>query len=781
LSTFIGRQQEFLELEELLSRTRLLTLVGPGGVGKTRVALRIGWHSANAEMSPAWSGIWLLDLAPVSAPELVAQELANALEVRQHSSTPLVPSLVRYLRDVRVLLILDNCDHLVSGCAELAYELLRSCPNLRMLCTSREPLGIDGEVIRRIEPLSLPPRDWPLRSAEQLTQSDAIRLFVDRAQSVAPEFALSSDTAPMVVRLCETLDGIPLALELAASRLRFSSIQQMLEGLVDASSLLNAGWRAGPARHRSLAAAFEWSFDMLMQTEQRLFESLSVFVGSWTLDAAEAVAANCDIAQPEVQNILCGLVDKSLVTTKQAGGGVTRYSFLETVREFAYRKLQAEGQPEVAHRTQVDYFIGLGEAAEPHLRGGPEFEAWIDRLKPEQGNFRSALQWCADHVDVERGLRLSGAVWRLWYLRGTIQEGRDWLGLVLQLARHSPHTQFLAKALNGAGVLAIAQEDYSVAQKLLEESRSIWTELGNAERIAACNHNLGAVAIARRDYVEAKRSYDRALAVARESGDKAGEVNSLTMLCRMYAEQGEFALARECATSYASIARETGDALNAAWAEIQIAWAELAEGNRVLARELFTRYLKFFSDRGPGPTHGVLDCLEGFAAIFAIEHKDLRALTLTASVANIRERLGYQGSSYEQRRIEHWLAPVRKRCSSRHVTETWTAGASMSLDDAIAYAGASARFNSHGDQMSLESNPLTPREREVAELIARGQSNREIAATLVIASSTTERHVANILNKLNVHSRHAIGMWVRNREAPARSCFRGSRSKQSSP
>jgi predicted ATPase len=399
-------------VEGLLGRTRLLTLTGAGGSGKTRLALRIAGRRAG--------DVWWVELASLTGPDLVPRRVASTLGVVESQGRSISELLVDYLESRKTLLILDNCEHLVEACASLADVLLHYCPDVRILATSREPLGIDGEVSWPVPPLALPaPRVG--QTPEELVRCEAVRLFVERAEAVAPGFTLTRGNGPAVSDLCAGLDGMPLAIELAASRVRMLSVGQILERLDDRFRLLRGNRTAVP-RQRTLGATIEWSHELLSEKEKILFSRLSVFSGGWTLEAAEKVCAGDGVGEDEVLELLSSLVDKSLVVVAR-GDEQVRYRMLETVRQYALGKLGESEERANVRARHANFFLDLSEESEPAL-AGPEQAAWLERLETEHDNLRAALGCFAEEQEVEQGLRLAASLVRFWWFRGHLIEGR---------------------------------------------------------------------------------------------------------------------------------------------------------------------------------------------------------------------------------------------------------------------------------------------------------------------------------------------------------------------
>jgi len=450
LTSFVGRDRERAGVRRLLATSRLVTLTGPGGVGKTRLALRVA-----ADVLPEYPhGVWLAELAVLADPARVPQAVAAAAGVPEDPARPLLAVLADALRPRRLLLLLDNCEHLVGACARLADALLRACPGLTVLATSREPLSIAAEAAWPVPPLAVPDAGKPPPGGTA-ARYEAVRLFRDRAAAARPTFRLTRRNAPAVAQLCARLDGLPLALELAAARVRVLPVAELAARLEDRFRLLTGGSRAAPARQQTLRATLDWSYDLLSEPERALFRRLAVFAAGWTMAAAEAVGADADgqgIAPGEVLDLLTGLLDKSLVTADEQPDGTARYRLLETVRQYAQERLAAGGEAEVVQRRHAAFFLGLAEAAAPELLGGRQ-TAWLDRLEREHDNLRAALEWLTERGAVEAGLRLGNAVGPFWLTRGYLQEPRERLERLLALPG-AEGTSLRARVLVGTAGLA---------------------------------------------------------------------------------------------------------------------------------------------------------------------------------------------------------------------------------------------------------------------------------------------------------------------------------------
>jgi predicted ATPase/class 3 adenylate cyclase/Tfp pilus assembly protein PilF len=635
LTSFIGREREMADVKRSLATTRLLTLTGPGGTGKTRLALQVA-----ADLLGEYpDGVWLVELAALVEPALVPQAVASALGVREEPGRTLTETLADSLRPKQLLLVLDNCEHLVAASATLAHALLRACPQLQFLTTSREALGITGETVFRVPSLSLPDPQR-LSPVEDLSQYEAVRLFIDRSLMSQPRFAVTNENAPAVAQVCYRLDGIPLAIELAAARVKVLSVEQIAARLDDRFRLLTGGSRTALPRQQTLRASIDWSYDLLSEAERRLLRRLSVFAGGWTLGAAEAICAGDGIDAYEILDLLTQLVAKSLVSVDEQEAEA-RYRLLETIRQYGAEQLRGSGEEAALRGRHRDWYLALAEEAEPELVGPAQGE-WLDRLEGEHANLRAALGWSVEHGEAEAGLRLGGALGRFWGVRGYLTEGRERLTELLALAGGLGRTEVRSKALHAAGVLAQVQGDYRAARALYEECLVLHRELGNTGGTASSLNNLGQVAFHQGDYATARSLYEQALAIRRDLGDKRGIASSLNNLGGVAQEQGDFAAARALYEECLLMARELGDRWGTAVSLNNLGKVAEYQGDYSAARSLYEECLVI--ERELGDRQGTAYSINnlGNVALYQGDYESASAL-YGEGLATLRELGDRQG------------------------------------------------------------------------------------------------------------------------------------------
>ncbi|MEP7247362.1 MAG: tetratricopeptide repeat protein, partial [Gammaproteobacteria bacterium] len=552
LTSFVGRARELAELQKLLRAKRLLTLTGTGGVGKTRLAMQV----AAAMLEDYRDGVCLVELAALWNPELVPQAVITALGLQEQPGRSLTETLTDYLQSRQLLLVLDNAEHLLAACAPLADTVLRQCSTITVLVTSRERLGVPGELTYRVPSLSIPnpKRD---ATAQSVLDYESVRLFSERAQLHLPQFAVTDQNAAALANICHRLDGIALAIELAAARVRSMSIEEVNQRLDQRLGLLTGGARTLPPRQQTLRTAIDWSYDLLSDAEKALFCATSVFAGGWTLDAAERIGTGQAVEAPQVLDLLTSLTDKSLVVAEERAAA-TRYRLLETVQQYASEHLQRRGEEAACCRRHLAYFLAMAEAAEPQLTGKDQ-QALLERLAIEHDNLRSALtRSTAASGDRECGVRLASCLSRFWLVRGFLAEGRGWLSNLLA-ATSAGATGTRAKALNWAGILAWKQGDYPAAQALYAESLAIWRHLGDRRGIGKVLNNQGLLAYELGDYRAARALHEESLGIDRELGDRWGVAVSLIHLGSLAMVQGDYPSARALCEESLALFREFGD------------------------------------------------------------------------------------------------------------------------------------------------------------------------------------------------------------------------------
>jgi predicted ATPase/class 3 adenylate cyclase len=591
LTSFIGREQEIEQIKSLFTRTPLLTLTGAGGCGKTRLALHVA-----AELLDAYpDGVWLVELAALADPALVPQTMAAVLGLREETGKSLAQTLTEHLKSRQVLLVLDNAEHLLGACAQLADALLRRCHKVVLLVSSREALGIAGELTFRVPSLPMPDAKRDI-TPERVARHDSVRLFVERAQACLPQFTITRDNAAALASICARLDGIPLALELAAARMRSMSVDEVNRRLDQRFRLLTGGSRTALPRQQTLRSLIDWSYDLLDDSERAMLRRLAVFAGGWTLDAAEAVCCGEGVDSEMALDLLTSLVDKSLVQADEHGNA-TRYRMLETVRQYARDRLLESGGGERWRDRHLGHFLHLAEEAEPHLTDAQQ-RAWFNRLETEHDNLRAALGWSsADGGDAARGLALAGALWRFWSVRGYPGEGRGWFaGLLGATSAVAPLVR--AKALSGAGVLAREQGDYVAASAQHEESLAIRRALNDPQGIANSLSNLGSVAREEGDFARARALHGESLALRRAAGDLQGIATSLNNLGLLAREQGDYAAARRHYDESLAIDRQIDDRRSIAVSLNNLGGMAFDLGDYAAARELHEESLAIRRELG---------------------------------------------------------------------------------------------------------------------------------------------------------------------------------------
>ena len=522
LTTFFGRGEEQDEIAHLLVKNRLVTLIGTGGIGKTTLSLQLGQKL----LGKFPDGVWFVELASLNNPSLVPQAVASILGISSHSNRPLVEHLQDVLRPKTMLILFDNCEHLLGACVQLADVLLRHCPYLKILATSREALGVPGEVLYNLPPLPFPDSSR-VESVKKLNEYPSSRLFVERARLVREHFSITKENAPFIRDICRQLDGLPLAIELAASRVNLFSVDQIATRLKQSFHLLTRGSKTTLARHKTMQASIEWSWNLLSEPERILFRRLSVFSGGWTLEAAEIVCSGEGVSRENILELLSSLANKSLIQVARKTGLSARYRLLETVRQYAQDRLLEAGGRDIFRNRHIDYFLKLGERAEKELVG-PDQAAWLHRLERELDNLRVAMGW-ASEANIEKGLRLAKMLWNFWSWHGYAREGVAWLSQMLaQSATVAPALK--AKALCAQGALETNLYNFDHGHTLLEESLALYQALENQQGIALNLYRLGRLVGLQGQAILGRKYLSESLAIYRSLADKLGAANTLEHL-----------------------------------------------------------------------------------------------------------------------------------------------------------------------------------------------------------------------------------------------------------
>jgi predicted ATPase len=728
----VGRERETAEVANRVrsEETRLLTLTGPGGTGKTRLALQ----AAADLLEELEDGAFFVALATITDPELVASTIAVSLGVKESGDQLLEEGLKAYLRDKNLLLVLDNFEQVLEG-APLVGGLLGACPKLKILATSRIPLRLYGEQEYPVPPLALPD-SRVLPPLEVLTQFEAVRLFVERARAVKPDFTVTNESAPSVAEICARLDGLPLAIELAAARVRLLPPQKMLQRLGNRMKLLKGGARDLPTRQQTLRGAIDWSHDLLEEDEKTLFRRMAVFAGGRTLEAMEEI---CDPEEDlEVLEVVESLLEKCLIRQEEADGE-PRFVMLETIHEYAREKLEASGEAEEIKRLHAAYFLALAEEAEPELVG-PDQVAWMDRLETEHDNMRSALSWALGKGRIEMALWLEGALGWFWYIRGKFVEGGRWLDETLS-ADEVVSDLVRAKALNTAGHLAHMQGDFERARRLLQESLAHYRELGDEEGTARSLHYLGWMDLNWQGHIErARRLLEESLEINRRVGSKRDLAMVLNALATMTVDTGEQERMKALFEESEALYRESGDIQGLSGSLGVQGWAALEEGDTGRARKLLVEGLELAREirdkemelwqqsilglvtLEEGDTGrawmllveslegyleiesrlGVIDALGDVGVVARARGEPLRAARLWGAADALREVIGYTQPVGETRMYEPYMSAARSELGETAFRAAWEEGRAMTEEQAIALA----LENEDNDANLTESEPV---------------------------------------------------------------------------
>ena len=678
VTSFIGRETELAEVRKLLGQTRLLTLLGVGGLGKTRLSLQV----AADVLDDYPDGVWFVELAALTDESLVPQAVASVLSVKEEAGRPVIDALVKFVAQRKLLIVLDNCEHLVRACAEVAKRLLQSGSGLRFLTTSREALHTQGETMYAVPALAVPDASLTVAVAV-LTQFESVRLFVERAAATQPAFRITEHNAPAIVDICRRLDGIPLAIELAAARVRALSVETIAERLSDRFRLLVQGDRTALPRQQTLRALIDWSYDLLSEVERALFRRVAVFAGGWTLEASEAVGSGASLGEMDVLDVLARLVEKSLVVLEAYGG---RYRLLDTVREYAQERLSESGEGDDVRNRHLAYYLALGVQARPELVG-PNQGTWLARLDLERENLLSIHAWC-DHAEGggELGLKLVYAVRPYWVKRGLLALGHRMTVAALLRPGAKERNFARCRGLSDAGQLAYYMGRYAEAATYLEEGLSIAREIGDEGRIKVVLYALGMAAIGQGNLATARRHLDEALVLARALGNKHDLTAALNARAQLHRMEGDLDTAEPLYNQMLALARELGDRDGIAIGLLNLAMVSIGRGLVDDARAMLLDALEIAGEIGSKPAgQSVLEVCAGLASR-GTEWE--RAAFFYGAAEAETAHTGLQRDPTDEAFLAPLISTARENFGVERFRAAEVAGRSLSYEVAIAAARA---------------------------------------------------------------------------------------------
>lgn len=791
----VGREQDCAALSELLKdhRTRLITLTGPGGVGKTHLSLELA--AATASRFPG--GVVFVSLSPISDAELVLPTMAQALGLREAPGQPLIQLLRDAMAGQNMLLVIDNFEHVMQAGGDIG-TLLASTEGPRFLVTSRSPLHLRIEREYPVHPLPLP-RASDASTATSLENNAAVALFVERARAARPSFTLTDANASAIVEICSQLDGLPLAIELAAAMTRVLSPHALLARMDNRLRLLISGPTDLPDRQRTLRDTIAWSYDLLSPEEQTVFRRLAVFAGGASLDAIESVSGGnatdddmTGIPRAPVLSVVTSLVNKSLLVqiddSESPGTSADdpRFRMLATIQEFAAERLEESNEVETARRLHLHWLLGFAEKAEPQLTG-PDQVQWLLRLDAEHDNIRTALAWAVDHCH-EQGMRLASALWRYWATHGLLTEGHTWLCRFLDSPAHAGES-VRAKAFSSLGNLSLDLGDYHAASEAYQKALTAWERLEHAPGIAGALNGQGLVDWYRGDYESARRRHEQSLELRRKIGDRHGEGNSLTNLGNAVKDSGDPHTARELHQQALAIRRSLGHRVGVGYSYLNLGDVARRIGDAAEAMTMFTRCLDVFRDAGDtlgigyalqglglaamlaadarqanahlvealrirlglGDRRGVVESIEGIASVAASLDRLPVAATLFGAAHALREQIGAQLPEPDRLLYDPVVKRIRRTLPQATFSISWNTGTRLSLPEAADLALTTARKITLDQQRP--AGMLSEREIEVLHLVAAGMTNGQVAERLFLSRRTVDAHLRRIYDKLELSTR----------------------------
>ena len=747
-TSFIGRRRELTELRNKLASARIVSLVGPGGVGKTRLAIRIATDLGRGFPG----GVWLVELAEVRDPALVSNAVMAALDLRDQAAAEPLALVLAYLQDKELLLVVDNCEHLLAAAAQLVTEVIGAAPGVHVIATSREPLSVPGEHVVPVPPLELPPRHAGAETLARLRQNEAVALFTERAAAASGKFELTDSNQAAVIDLCRRLDGVPLAIELAAVRTRVLSAEQILDRLTDRFGLLTGGGRAALPRHQTLRTTIDWSHDLLEAGERALLRRLWVFAGRFTLEDTESVCTSDEVPRAHALDVLSSLVDKSLVM-KEDARGVACFRLHETMREFAGIKLREAREEEVIELRCTDYYVSRCRHAAPEARY--RLVEWLEWMDLEIDNIRSVLRRCVLHADSPRGVDLATSLSWYWITRGTT-EGARWLDELIPLGTGNQAANPWAYFIRG--FLAVLKADATAARPALERAVVAAREAG---QLVALSHCLSMASIAENmagDPASSRRLLGEAQVVTAELDDVSATVGVLQARSLNGIFEGDLEAVRSAATEGARLSRESGDLYALEMMLLNLGGVALFTGDLDEAKRRYTESLRIARQIDDRVAQFYL--LAGLGGHAASSGQARRAAQLLGAAETVRSGAGISVNGLFVPLIAMAEESATAALGGSKFEAEFNAGKHFSRDSAFALALGESAHAAAATSDHAGAGLLGKRETAVARLVADGLSNKQIGARLFISERTVESHVRSVLNKLGFNTRAQIAGWM---------------------